>query len=359
MILMSTNKNLFHKSISLFLIGLVCLVSFGSFCQEHTFKIAFGSCANQDKPMPVFKTIAKHHPDLFIFLGDNIYADTYKMRIMRKKYRKLKKNRDFKTLKKTTQIIATWDDHDYGQNDSGRHFPQKEESKKIFLRFFKEPRDSERWNHKGIYTSYLYTVNTKKIQIILLDLRTFRDNLIPYNGSLDADSSYHYSLEYSPCQNEDSTLLGKEQWQWLSNELTKSADIRIIGSSTQFLTQYNGYETWANFPYEQKRMLDLIKSKNVNGVFFISGDVHYAELSMRKENLNYPIYDLTCSGLTEKWKFAPPNIYRIGKPVMENHFGIINLDFSQPKAQIALQVWDVENHLRIEKIIHLTDLQAF
>ena len=328
------------------------------FSQDSITSIAFGSCANQNKPMPIFNLIAQHHPDLFVFLGDNIYADTENMHVMKKKYRKLKHNQDFKALRKSTPIIATWDDHDYGTNDSGRHYTKKKQSKKIFLRFFKESKDSERYKHEGIYTSYSYTINAKKLQIILLDLRTFRDNLLSYDGSLNNDSSYHYALEYSPYQNDDSTLLGEEQWQWLSNELAKPADVRIIGSSTQFATQYNGYETWSNFPNEQKRMFDLIRSKNVTGLFFISGDVHYAELSMRKENLNYPIYDLTCSGITEKWKFATPNQYRIGNPVMDNHFGLITIDWSVPVPIIKFQVWDVNNRLRLEKIITLRELQS-
>lgn len=341
------------------LLVLSLYLSLHAYSQDSITTIAFGSCANQNKPMPVFNVIAQHHPDVFVFLGDNIYADTENMRVMKKKYRKLKNNTDFKALRKTTPIIATWDDHDYGTNDSGRHYAKQAASKKIFLRFFKEPKHSERREHAGIYTSYSYTINNKKLQIILLDLRTFRDNLLPYTGSLNADTSFHYPLEYSPYQNDDSTLLGEEQWNWLRDELVKPADIRIIGSSTQFATQYNGYETWSNFPNEQQRMFDLIRSKNVQGVFFISGDVHYAELSMRKENLNYPIYDLTCSGLTEKWKFATPNKYRVGNPVMENHFGLISINWLLPVPLIKLQVWDVNNTLRIEKIIHLSELQSY
>src|SRR4051812_27882162 len=38
-------------------------------------RIAFGSCADQDKPLPIFDTIAATKPDLLLLLGDNIYAD--------------------------------------------------------------------------------------------------------------------------------------------------------------------------------------------------------------------------------------------------------------------------------------------
>jgi alkaline phosphatase D len=320
-------------------------------------KIAFGSCGHQDKPLSIFHNILTHQPELFIFLGDNIYGDTRRMCVMRKKYRKLAQNENFKLFRRSVPIIATWDDHDYGENDAGKYYPKKNQTKKIFLKFFREPRHSDRWKHEGIYTSYTYTKNNKTLQIILLDCRTFRNNLLPYDGFLRGDSAYHYHLDYSPYPiSSDSTLLGSEQWMWLKHELSKPADVRIIGSSIQFATQFNGYEAWANFLGEQKRMLELIKETKSNGVFFISGDVHYAELSYIPNPGSYPIYDLTCSGLSEEWKFATPNDHRIGMPVMDNHFGLIKIDWFTEHPTIRLEVWDNSNKLRIIKAIPLSDL---
>lgn len=336
---------------------LIIAFSFNTFSQDTISRIAFGSCANQDKKMPVFGLIALHQPDLFIFLGDNIYADTDKMRLMRKKYKKLASNQDFYKVQSSIPIIATWDDHDFGVNDGGRHYAKKEKSKKLFLKFFKEPKDSERRLHEGIYASYNYLVNGKKLQIILLDNRTFRDDLLHYSGAQMSDSVHFYNLDYAQQMNPDSTILGDEQWKWLEGELKKPADVRIIGSSTQFATEYNGYETWANFPLEQQRMLDLIKSTQAKGVFFISGDVHYSELSKIEQTDSYPIYDLTASGLTEEWKFATPNINRIGDPVMENHFGLIDINWSAPEIEISLEIWDVNNQMRIHQLIKLSELQ--
>lgn len=276
---------------------------------------------------------------------------------MKKQYRKLGKKPEYKKLKESTPIIATWDDHDYGMDDVGRHYEKKKQSKKIFLNFFHEPKNSERRKHNGIYTSYSYQVEGKTLQIILLDNRTFRDDLLPYDGSFKTDTLYKYNLDYSPIQTPDSTLLGEEQWKWLEAELLKPADVRIIGSSTQFATQFNGYETWANFPLEQERMFNLINKTKANGVFFISGDVHYSELSKREDTGTYPIYDLTASGLTEEWKFATPNKYRIGNAIMENHFGMINIDWIAPGINVTLEIWDVNNQLRIQQLINMNELK--
>lgn len=339
-----------------YFILLILTFPFYSNSQDSITKIAFGSCGHQDKPLDIFTTIVSHHPDLFIFLGDNIYGDTDNMFKLRRKYKKLGKNKNYKHLKENAPIIATWDDHDYGQNDIGKYYKKKLKSKKLFLKFFEEDENSPRWEHEGIYTSYYYQSGGKNLQIILLDCRTFRDNLLPYNGFLKEDSLYVYNLDYSPIPTPDSTFLGEQQWKWLESELKKDADVRIIGSSTQFATQFNGYETWANFPFEQQRMLDLIKSTEAKGVFFISGDVHYSELSRIENNGSYPIFDLTCSGLTEEWSFATPNINRIGTPIMENHFGIIELNLSQDEPMIQLQVWDFNNILRLNQALYLREL---
>ncbi|MCU0437428.1 MAG: alkaline phosphatase family protein [Raineya sp.] len=326
------------------------------FAQKNTFKIAFGSCGHQDDALPVFDIVTKHQPDLFIFLGDNIYGDTYNMDTLKAKYQKLGKKSSFLNLKKNTPIIATWDDHDYGANDMGRHYPFKKQSKEIFLDFFGEPKNSERRKLQGIYTSYFYDFQGKKIQVILLDVRTFRDDLILYNTSFQKEKKHQfYDFDYQPHKTSDSTFLGKEQWLWLEKELLKPADIRIIGSGSQFGIEFNGYEAWANFPHEQKRMLELIRKTKANGVFFISGDVHYAEISKIQTPDLYPIYDITSSGLSSTWHFATPNKNRIEGPIMENHFGLLTIS-DEKITTIKMEIWDISDNQRIEYSIKLSEI---
>ena len=233
------------------------------FNQDAT-RIAFGSCGSQNNELPIFNTVALHQPDLFIFLGDNIYGDTEDMQVLRNKYNQLGNKQSYINMKNNTSILATWDDHDYGWNDAGKYYEYKQESKEIFLDFFEEPITSTRRQHPGIYHSEIYTINDKTLQIILLDNRTFRSNLLEYGGEVDDDDRYTYSLDYAPHTNSDSTLLGNEQWIWLEKELQKNADLRLICSGTQFGIEYNGYEAWANFPHEQQKFIDLIKQTNAN-----------------------------------------------------------------------------------------------
>lgn len=347
------------RSIILFifiiLIAISCKNENVSKTNPSTSKIAFGSCGREWQDLPIFNNVVSHDPDMFIFLGDNIYGDTKNMDTLRAKYQRLADKPSFQNLKQNVPILATWDDHDYGWNDIGRHYEYKEQSKEIFLDFFEEPKNSSRRSHEGIYHSIFYNYGDKVLQVILLDNRTFRDDLKRYTDEFDHDRRYFYNLDYAPYENPDSSLLGQDQWEWLEKELSKKADVRLICSGSQFSIEYNGYESWANFPHEQQRMVDLISKTQANGVIFLTGDVHYSEIS-KLETKAYPIYDFTASGLSSTWHFATPNENRIEGPIMDNHFGLVTIDWGLESPKIKMETWDISDNQRIEYSISLSDI---
>ena len=319
-------------------------------------KIAFGSCAVETQAQPILDIVVNHKPDVFIYLGDNIYGDTRSMAELKAKYDSLGMRPEYKRLRENARILATWDDHDFGWNDAEKHYPFKNQSKEIFLDFFNEPANSDRRKHDGIYHSYYFEGRGKRLQVILLDVRTFRNDPRLYRGELSHEEKYFYPMSYYPLEIKDSTLLGEQQWQWLESELKKPADIRIIGSGTQFGITYNGYEAWANFPHEQQRLLMAIKNSKASGVLFITGDSHYSEISKLDWKDNYPIYDITSSGLTETWLFATPNANRIEDPVMDNNFGLLTIDWEKKDIEIKMEIWDVRDNQRIEHTIKLNEI---
>jgi alkaline phosphatase D len=326
---------------------LICIIQDGLLFGQG-FNLAFGSCLHQEKELVLLNKAAAMSPNAFVFLGDNIYADTYDSMRINKAYQALACNPNFQALKRSAPLYATWDDHDYGANDAGKEYPQKENSKRIFLEFWGEPKDSERYKHEGIYTSYYLGPEGKKIQIILLDTRTFRSQLLRANGK-------PYRNDYRPNKDKSATILGDAQWKWLASELEKPADLRIIGSSTQFGIEYNGYESWANFPLEREKMLKLIKEKQAEHLFFISGDVHYAELSKIETEGLYPIYDLTSSGLNRDWPHVEPNKNRVGKSCDLFNFGTIEIDWEQKK--LSFLITDAYKKLWFRESINFSDLE--
>jgi alkaline phosphatase D len=197
-------------------------------------RIAFGSCARQDKEQPVWDAVNRFAPEVFVFLGDNIYGDTEDMALLRSKYAQFAAKPGFQKLRATTRIVATWDDHDFGVNDGGAEYPRKQESKDIFLDFWKEPADSPRRSREGIYTSYMFGPESRRVQVILLDLRWWRSPLLGYNV-LPKDRG-----PYIPNPDPAAVFMGEAQWAWFEQELKQPAALRLIGTSTQFLEPQQG-----------------------------------------------------------------------------------------------------------------------
>ncbi|WP_437505826.1 alkaline phosphatase D family protein [Sorangium sp. So ce1099] len=314
-------------------------------------RIAFGSCMHQDKKKPVLELATASAPDLFVFLGDNIYGDSNDIAVLQAKYDKLAASPEFQGLLAAVPVIATWDDHDYGANDAGKEFPQKAATKDLFLDFWKEPAGSPRRTREGIYTSYLHEATGGTVQIILLDTRWFRD-------PLDANSDpAKYKHDYQPTTDKSRTMLGDAQWAWLEGELKKPADVRIIGTSTQFGHEYNGYESWTNMPHERQRMVDLIRDTGAEATLFISGDVHWGELSRLEAAGGYPLYDLTSSGITETWPEIEENANRVGSPVAENNYGFVEIAWGEVDHALSLGIVDVAGTTRVEHEVSTSELR--
>ena len=100
--------------------------------------IGFGSCLRQNRPAPILNTANGMNPDLFVFLGDNVYADTTSPDEMKAAYLKLGSLDSFQALSRTAEIHAIWDDHDYGANDAGADFEFRQGAEKIFKWFWFE-----------------------------------------------------------------------------------------------------------------------------------------------------------------------------------------------------------------------------
>ena len=77
--------------------------------------IAFGSCNKMDKPQTMWEHINANNPNLWIWLGDIIYADTTNPKALSAKYKTLKTNPDYKKLRTKAQVVGIYDDHDYGK----------------------------------------------------------------------------------------------------------------------------------------------------------------------------------------------------------------------------------------------------
>ena len=302
---------------------------------ESEITIAFGSCNKQNLENFLWDDIKDADPLLWIWGGDIVYADTEDVSKIRELYNAQNKVKGYKKLKKNTQIIGTWDDHDYGLNDGGSEFVSKRQSQQAFLDFIDVPADHPRRMQEGVYFAYHYNSNLGKIKILVLDTRYFRTAL---TRATETDKPY------KPNPYGQGTLLGETQWKWLANELNNSdADFNLVVSSIQFLSNEHGFESWGNFPHEVDRFKKLLVDSQAKGVLILSGDRHISEFSkVEIPGLSYPLIDFTSSGLTHAYSgfSGEPNPYRIGGVISKESFGLVK--FNLITREVILQI--VENN---------------
>ena len=309
----------------------------GNIGDDYT--MVFASCNDQDRPQPLWKPILQNEPDLFVWGGDNVYADTEDMSKMKSDYDKVLAQANYKELIKQTAITGTWDDHDYGANDAGVEFEYKEESKKLLLDFLQVPENDIRRTRPGVYTAETYETPKGSIKLLLLDTRTFRDSL---------QKSKDPNLRYDPWKgSEGGTILGEAQWEWLEQELQdETPSFTLIVTSIQFLSDQHGWEKWGNHPSEVEKMQQLLLAAKAKNIAMLSGDRHLAEVSVATlPGMSYPLVDFTASGLTHTYIDTPTegNPYRVSNVVKRINFGVLRFDFDEN--QIIFEIRGEDNFL--------------
>jgi len=316
--------------------------------EEPLSRIAFGSCANEHRPQPVWKAINETKPQLFIFMGDNVYVDSADPAKLKESYDLLASIPDFSELRENTPIVATWDDHDYGRNDVGAEWEGKEASKEAFMDFFETPADSPLRKRGGVYDAKIFGPEGKRVQVILLDTRWFRGPLHKMTKEEIKEERARTKKKvgrYLPDENSDSTMLGEEQWEWLAAELKKPAELRLLVSSIQAIPNEHGWEKWGNLPRERKKLLDVIRD-NATNVIILSGDRHLSEISMLPPETDggpfYPLYEVTSSGLNQTGLPEEENRFRVEDTDIFNqpNFGLIEVDWEQEDPSIKLEIRD-------------------
>lgn len=315
-------------------------------------RIAFGSCIKQQNPAPLYADILDYDPQLFLYIGDNIYGDSDDMAVLRAKYKVLGEKAGFRDLKKSAVVLATWDDHDYGVNDGGAGYKQREASQRLFSEFWSDVPDSPRRARAGVYDAHVFGPPGKRVQVILLDTRYFRSDL--KKGERRVGGPYY------PNDDPQATMLGEAQWKWLEKQLRVPAEVRVVASSIQLVPTAAGQETWANLPLQRDRFMKLISTTRANGVFVISGDRHWADFSRTTAGVPYPLYDFTSSSINQLHARGTPTENRhrlLDRTFHEENFGAIDIDWSGEDPQITVSIVDLDGKKQLSHTLHLSELR--
>ena len=299
---------------------------------NSSLKIGFASCLNQEKNMPIFNSIKAEGFDLFLMMGDNVYGNSKSENLKELRLAYDKQRQNFDKLDFDFPIEAIWDDNDYGLGDGGKEYYLKEKSKQL-LNFWDIPSKDPRRQRNGLYHEVIQNYNGKSIQILFLDTRTFRDKLKPTDNKGAVGKE-----RYVPFLDTTLTMLGKEQWQWLAQKISKPVNYRFMVSSIQFLAVGHGWECWNNLPYERKRLIDLIDRSNVEHTVLLSGDRHRGGLYQLKTKSNKIISEMTSSSLNVPYSSPEePGPLRIGSTYSKENYGVIRFVESQDSISVMLK----------------------
>lgn len=282
-------------------------------------RIAFGSCARVqlDDRQPVFEAIAATEPDLFLWLGDNIYADSDAEPAFTDNYGRQRSVDSLQPLLRSVPQLAIWDDHDFGYNDSDGANPAKAMTLRLFKRWWANPAAGLP-DTPGVFFRHSFG----PVDIFMLDGRYHRDSPSAPDG---------------PAK----TMLGAGQKAWLKRELKASrAMFKILVSGTGWSSAKRG-EGWGAYQDERNELLDFIRDNKVSGCFGISGDVHMGEANCVpwSEKGGYDFYDLASSGLAQlisgKYADQLPEV-RLRQPwVGSANFGLLDFTFgTEPRVEL-------------------------
>ena len=297
-------------------------------------RIAIGSCLHQARPQPIWDDVIKAKPQLMLMMGDNVYGDFSDETASQLKaaYATQALHPEFTKARAALPMVAIWDDHDFGRNDGGADFPHKHMAAKLFYEFWgtTPPRPPE----QGLHFSRTYGPEGKRVQIILLDTRSFRSPL------QRKTSAFPHWGPYEPDPDTSKTMLGPEQWAWLEAELQQPADLRLIVSSVQVLAEGHGWERWGNFPHERERFLrTLAGARGPAKIVVLSGDRHGAAI-YSAQNAGGEIVEITSSALN----IPPPGPNRDARVAplvtdvyVSENFGVLDFDWTNRKLTVSLQ----------------------
>lgn len=312
------------------------------------FTMLTGSCAYINQPeydrsgkpyggdYKIFKSMAEQKADFMLWLGDNLYLrepDWNTWTGIIKRYTHTRSIPELQPLMASTQNYAIWDDHDYGPNDSNKSFFNKNQAFNAFQLFWGNPTYGT-GDLEGAITSFQWS----DADFFLLDNRWYRDP--------------------DEINKEGKTMLGEKQLEWLLDNLaTSKATFKIVAMGGQFLSDVTVAETYSanGFEKEREQIINFIYQYNIKNVIFITGDVHFSELSVLKQEGKPTIFDCTFSALTSgsntsgaSWK----NSFRVpGTVVMENNYGMIKFTGTAKARKLIVSCFSTDNRKLWEQVI--------
>jgi alkaline phosphatase D len=322
-----------------------------------------GYCRDVEDGYRIFRTMTRRRPDLFLFIGDTVYADQmcgsrphvagadYVAATLDDFYGKHRYNRADPMLQeffRATPVYVMWDDHEVRNNFAGPTEPLMPVGRRALLDYWPivaPPEEPTR-----LYRSIRWG---RHVEIFILDTRQYR--------SANA-------LEDGP----DKTMLGAAQREWLLRGLaTSDATWKLVVTSVP-LGMFTGgrySDSWSGanllgyprtsatgFVHERTAILRHVHERGIRNVVFVSGDVHHAELIRHEPWPGFVVHEVIAGPLAAKQgypRFLDRSLSSrsLGSLGFAPNFGELVVDGRTLQARVV----DASNAVRAELRIGVDD----
>ncbi len=257
--------------------------------RRGSFVLAFsGDMEERYRPFRIFDSIAAQNIDVFLHLGDTVYADIPKrdfsptLAHYRRKHAAIRADRSLQNFLSQTATIAIWDDHEIENGADSTH-SAIETAEQAFREFW--PVRTTTPSHAGLYREFSFG---EDIALFVLDTRRFRS-------------------PQSIAQSGTKTMLGREQLQWfLSAYRASKARYRIIATSVPF--HGSSKDAWGNYEHERDVLAATFHDafRELGAItLLLSADYHFAREWTRSERKG--IYEFTAGPLATFLTFQKDN----------------------------------------------------
>lgn len=325
------------------------------------FKFVVGSCAYINDPpfdrpgegygktLRTLELMADSGADFTVWLGDNWYYREPDYNSLSGLWYRPQHDRAIPEMQKLLGVMhhyATWDDHDYGPNDSNSSYEYKDEAMKVFQAYWGNHSYGERDN-PGVYTKFYWG----DAAFFLMDNHYHRDA-----ATLNQDA------------HPGKSQWGRRQLDWLKQSLLAAKELRqykfyFIATGNQMLQVNTRSESHEEYRREREELLQFIREINLTGVVFLTGDVHHSGLYRRRLEPTGPwVYEITSSPFTSgSWDVlnsAKVNDPYVLKDTLVGDQNFVTVAFSGVDAERALTITctDKQGATRFTHTVKATDL---
>jgi len=213
--------------------------------------------------------------DQLYLMGDTPYINSSDLAVIRQKHRDLLNWPALAALARHTPVVGTWDDHDFGINNSnGASFAAgKPNTRRGFIEY--RAHDQYGTGTEGVFSK----VNHGVMEVFLLDPRWFSQTTA------------------SPVDPLQTTCFGSAQWDWLLGALRASRATFKVLAMGQIWQDKKNSETDDMFTYwyERDALLDFIRDEEIPGVVLLGGDIHVSRHLIHRQRIGYDLHDFITS----------------------------------------------------------------